>query len=667
MKQFIENWRNITHDPAILTIAENCQIEFDSDFSYLKNKSWNQRKFNKIEEKVIDKEIEILLDMKVIIEAKHEYGEVISPIFTVPKKNGEYRMILNLKELNQSVAYHHFKMDTFESTIKLINKGDYMASVDLRHAYYSVPIALEQQKFLRFLWKDKLYQYTCLPNGIGCAPRLFTKLLKPVYSTLRQNGHVNSSYIDDSFLSGGSFKGCLVNVDDTVNLLEHVGFMINVDKSVLIPTKKLKFLGNLIDSELMIVTLPEEKVQSIIKECKSVRDKSSVMIRQVAKVLGLMVSTFSAVEFGPLHYRTLEKEKILALSRNAGNFDAFMSLSQEAKTELTWWIDHLPFQKRSIDRGNPKIIIVTDSSGMGWGAVCDSQEIGGRWTEHERSHHINYLELLAAFYGLRSFCKDKSSVHVQIKSDNVCCISYINNLGGLKSVQCNELAVQIWEWCIARNIWISAVFVPGIENPADASSRKFKENIEWMLNPELFDQLVSMWGSPDIDLFATRLNRQTETFVSWHPDPDAAFINAFSADWSKTFSYMFPPFSLVTACLRKIRQDQASCIFVCPLWTTQIWWPILMDLLVDFPRILPKRNDLLIMPGTNKVHPLFKKLKLIACSLSGAPCKIGTFLQSQSTLSWDLGDLVRRNNILHTLDGGFYSVRDTKLIQFKLL
>ena len=61
---------------------------------------------------------------------------------------------------------------------------------------------------LRFVFSDKIYQYTCLPNGISCAPRLFTKLLNPVFSTLRQLGLSNSGFIDDSLLVAETFPEC---------------------------------------------------------------------------------------------------------------------------------------------------------------------------------------------------------------------------------------------------------------------------------------------------------------------------------------------------------------------------------------------------------------------------------------------------------------------------
>ena len=95
-----------------------------------------------------------------------------------------------------------------------------MAMVDLKDAYYSVPIAPEYQKYLKFRFNGKLHQYTCLPIGLACAPRLFTKLLKPAYEHIRQKGMISSAYIDDSYLQGDTFEDCKKNVDLTVGPLK---------------------------------------------------------------------------------------------------------------------------------------------------------------------------------------------------------------------------------------------------------------------------------------------------------------------------------------------------------------------------------------------------------------------------------------------------------------
>ena len=136
-------------------------------------------KFNDKESAIIGAEIAKLLDKGVVVESAPSEGDSIFPGFLRLKKNGiDYRMILNLKELNKFVAYQHFKMDSLKCVTSLMTQGCYTASVDTRDAYYTVPVALEHQKYLKFTWKDKLYQYTCLPNALASAPRIFTKHLK---------------------------------------------------------------------------------------------------------------------------------------------------------------------------------------------------------------------------------------------------------------------------------------------------------------------------------------------------------------------------------------------------------------------------------------------------------------------------------------------------------
>ena len=219
-------------------------------------------------------------------------------------------MILNLSWLNEYIAYQHFKMDTFEKTLTLISRNTFMGYIDLRHAYYSVSIAEEQQKYFRFYWQGNLYQFTACPNGSACLPRMFTKLLlKPVYARLFSEGHVNSGFIDDSLLCGDSFSQCSENIADTKTLMEKFGFVINFKKSVLILTKRIVFFGNIIDSEQMKVFLPEDKKEKIKLECKSLHAKYYATIRRVAEVIGLLVAAYSAVQFGQLYYRNLEKSK----------------------------------------------------------------------------------------------------------------------------------------------------------------------------------------------------------------------------------------------------------------------------------------------------------------------------------------------------------------------
>lgn len=124
---------------------------------------------------MIHEEIQTILKKKVLIECRHEKREFVSPIFTVTKSNGDIRLILNLKKLNKSIKFKHFKMDSIQSVLTL-RKNCFMASVDLKVGYFSVNVDESYQSFLKFSFDGKLYQYTCFPNGLAPLPKKVHKI-----------------------------------------------------------------------------------------------------------------------------------------------------------------------------------------------------------------------------------------------------------------------------------------------------------------------------------------------------------------------------------------------------------------------------------------------------------------------------------------------------------
>ena len=121
---------------------------------------------------------------QIIRETTREATKFVSPIFIVKKPDGGTRLILNLKELNEFVKYEYFKMDGIKTIINIVTRNCFMATIDLKDAYYSVAISRLLQKFLKFKWKDKLYCFTCFPNGLGPCPRKFTELNQAPITTL---------------------------------------------------------------------------------------------------------------------------------------------------------------------------------------------------------------------------------------------------------------------------------------------------------------------------------------------------------------------------------------------------------------------------------------------------------------------------------------------------
>ena len=613
IKLCLINWKRLTMDKSILGFVTGYYIDFISP--PLQSREPTRLMFTEVECNFVQQEIARLTDLCAITQSVTEPGQFISSIFLRPKRNGSFRLILNLKILNTFVEYHHFKMDTLSECINIMTPNCFMASLDLRDAYYSVPIAKACQKFLKFRFGGQLYQFTCLPNGLSSGPRVFTKLMKPVLAKLRQDGHFCCGYLDDLYLQGPDELSCLKTIEASRNLLSDLGFHINFDKSVFQPSQKLEHLGFVLCSKSMTVSLGNGKIEQLKEMGRNLLSVSYHSIRSVAQYIGTLVACFPGVEYGPLYFRRLERAKSVALKLNYGNFNASMSLSPGAIEEIIWWTDNAAKFPKTISRNNPTLVLQTDASTSGWGAhLIGGASTGGRWTDTEATDHINVLELKAAFFGLKVLCGSAYDVHVQVQLDNRTAVAYIREMGGSRSVACNSLAYDIWQWCIARCMWLSSTHIPGVDNvEADKESRLFDDKTEWQLNRTAFDYCRELWGQPDIDLFASRLNHQFKPYISWHPDPEAHAVDAFSISWRNSFVYAFPPFRLISRVLKKIKEDEATAILIAPDWSTQPWFSVLRSLKTAEPLLLPNSKTLLTLPGQpSRIHPLYPKLRLKA-------------------------------------------------------
>ena len=165
-------------------------------------------------------------------------------------------------------------------------------------------------------------------------------------------------------------------------------------------------------------------------------------------------------------------------------------------------------------------------------------------------------------------------------------------MGGSKSKACNELAKELWAWCITRSIWVTVAHLPGVQNTiADRKSRVFDDSTEWMLNRDIFENLCHCLNfDPALDLFASRLNAQVKRYVSWKPDPEAEAVDAFSLYWGELSFYAFPPFCMIGKCIQKIIQDGGEGVLVVPKWPTQAWFSKLLNILVQDPVLLPNQK-----------------------------------------------------------------------------
>ena len=150
-----------------------------------------------------------------------------------------------------------------------------------------------------------------------------------------------------------------------------------------------------------------------------------------------------------------------------------------------------------------------------------------------------------------------------------------------------------------RSLLLKAQHLAGVLNTiADNESRVMKDWADWKLCPAVFHQINRRLGLLEVDLFASRLTHQLQTYVSWRPDPMAMATDAFTLDWAALRAYANPPWNLIGRVLAQTRRQQTELVLVAPVWKEQGWYPVLLEMLVKIPLLIPQRGNLITQPHT---------------------------------------------------------------------
>lgn len=613
LSKFYNQWCLITTDRTLLSWINGYKLSFSKPV--VQNTPPTIVKHSDTEKAHFNKAIQQLLTIGAISECEPCEGQFLSSIFIRPKPNGKMRLILNLKSLNKFIDTSHFKLEDFRTAIKLVSKDNYMANIDLKDAYHLIKIHEHSRKYLRFIWDGLTYEFNVLPFGLNTAPYIFTKVMKPVVKLLRTCGYLSTIYLDDIYLIGQSYRDCKENLYITQKLLKSLGLLINVEKSNLTPSKSCKFLGLIIDSKNLQVKLPIDKRTHIQHELTKMMNRANCTIRKFAQLVGLLISACPAIEYGMLYTKEFERLKFLNL-KDHDDYNRLMYLPKSLQPDFKWWLHAIKNSVRIIRTDDYSAEIFTDASTTGWGAACENQTASGMWSPNERAKHINYLELLAAFLGLKTFARDLHHCQILMRIDNATAIAYINRMGGVQFPHLTKITKDIWQWCEARHIFIYASYIKSSENSiADAESRRLHPDTEWQLQDTAFQIIAQKYGHPQIDLFATRINTKCKNYVSWHRDPDALAINAFTISWSNMYFYAFPPFAIILKTLKKIISDKGRGIVVVPQWPTQPWYPIFLKLLVSDVTIFKPNES--VIPSNYSNPKIHGNLTLVAGVLCG--------------------------------------------------
>ncbi len=358
-----------------------------------------------------------------------------SPYFIVPKKGGGLRPILDLRVLNRALHKLPFRMLTQRRIFQCVRPFDWFAAIDLKDAYFHVSILPRHRPFLRFAFEGRAYQYKALPFGLSLSPRVFTKVVEAALVPLREAGIRILNYLDDWLILAQSRALLCEHRDMVLSHLSRLGLQVNREKSKLSPMQRISFLGMELDSVNLTARLSEERAQSMLRCLESLQCKRAVPLKHFQRLLGHMASSAATTPLGLLHMRPLQRWLHDRVPRWAWRHGTYrVSLTPSCRRTFSPWSD-LAFLRAGVplEQVSRHVVVSTDASATGWGAMCNGHAAAGLWTGPQLQWHINCLELLAVWLALRRFRTLLHEKHVLVRSDNTATVAYINHQGGLRS------------------------------------------------------------------------------------------------------------------------------------------------------------------------------------------------------------------------------------------
>lgn len=537
-----------------------------------------------------------------------------SRMFLVKKSDGGLRPIIDLRGLNKYVKTKPFHLISQASVPNFLQQDDWLVKIDLSQAYFHIPIAHSHRPFLRVSYLGEILQMTCLPFGLSSAPRLFAAITCWIAEILRKRGGRVLVYLDDFLLAHQDRTILSFQAAEAVELLSVLGWQVNSGKSIIVPTQNIEFLGLIWKTHENIISLPTKKRIIITTVLEKMLRIKACNLRQLQHLLGLLNFACMVVARGRLHCRHMQ----MMIRQFQNDPRRVVCIANAALTDMRWWLGALVAPAVPIHLPKIHHFLSTDASDMGWGAQLDQSHLAGCWRKRQKSWHSNKKEMYAVLSAIKTLAPRLKDSHILLQTDNRTLIAYIRKEGGTRSIGLLALTFQLLVLLDQWNIILSAQYLPGRYNLiADRLSRR-RPIPEWHLLPPATSEVFALWGTPSIDLFASKRSTVVGKYVSIDAkDRGAEFIDAFSRDWDYQLAWIFPPPSLIPRVLAHLNRARGTYLLVAPDWERPFWKPDLVNRAQDPPRVIPNLREVLIDLTTGFPPPFLDQLTLQVWKVGG--------------------------------------------------
>ena len=386
--------------------------------------------------------------------------------------NGKKGLVINLKYLNSFVEARPFKYDDIRTTLDLVEPEDVFTTIDLKDYFFHVPVHADFVKYLGFQFRNVFYEWLVLPFGFSLSPYYTTKIIRPVLTYLRNVLDIRCQcYVDDWLILSKSHT-ITDHTDQVCQTLQDLGYIINVEKSHLIPSNTVTYIGFEIcsppDGSFPTLWVSKPRVLKLRRSLQKLLLAPSFSARDLARVLGQCVSMSLAVQYAKImlrHAYTLLNTRL--------NWDSRLCLNSACRDDLLWWLDRTYAPRRLLLVKRPTTqTLYTDASASGWGATLGRLRAAGSWNSRVSFLPSNQRELLAILMAFLTFRDELRDSSLMIFTDNITSRAYLLHQGG-PHVEYNRLTRAIFTLASRSNIHIQCSHVRGVDNvTADHLSRQ---------------------------------------------------------------------------------------------------------------------------------------------------------------------------------------------------
>ena len=605
----INDWRSIDAPEHVLNWICNgvpLPIQISVKPFHLRN-----HKLSKVQSSFISQEIKRLQRIGAIEVCT--YAPVgINPLGCVPKKNNKLRLITDLRHINEHIKAPKFRNEDIQVTLDLVERNDACITADLKDCFFHIKVNEVYRDLLGFQWNNTFYRWKVLPFGLNISPYYCNKILRPVIHYLRSLDLRVQVFVDDFWLCATEAK-IADHKDLLIHTLQDLGWIINWEKSSLVPSTTKEYLGWIVDSELLQVQATASRVKKLKRSLTKILNKQYITARQLARVAGQCVAMTTAVLPGKMMLRG-----VYHLLRTKDSWDSMLILNKRAEADLQWWKDSItawngrPIKKQMVD-----LQLETDASKIGWGARLLDKEASGTWSHYMSNQPSNVRELMAILLALLSFRDSVENKNVQVLTDNISALANLNKFGGPTLILTN-ISRALWNVAIKYNVNLSARHLSGRLNvEADRLSR-IPDMYDWMLHPGMFKMIDRKYGPHTVDRFANLHNTQLQRYNSRFMDPFCEGVDALAQqNWHQENNYCNPPWRLIPQVLDIVTAQNAVATLLIPMWKSQPWYPKLRKMLVEQPMLLPSHPRLFLKMGATPEPLRQRRWKVAVCRISG--------------------------------------------------